>query len=486
MHVVLWDTRKCDVSKDFAGGFGVGQHPGHGGWRGWIIRRFFTRDRRPVSLLFAYLAAIFRRLGHTVEYVEDRMPGGADLIVFCPALITLALERKAIAEARSRFPKAGIIVAGSAASVMPEAFDDLEVTIVRGEAEQLYWKLDEVLSRPAACVNLGIIENLDRLPLPDWSPFRPRTYCIGYDFWRFPTALIQASRGCTFKCGYCPYILTDNSIRFRDSEAVADEIQEGIRRWGFRSFKFRDPLFGLSSARAYQLVELIGRLPQKIQFSVETRIELMPAEMLRALKRVGLTSITIGMESPDESRLRRYGRSAPGEDRQREFIEVCRKLGIRTAAGFMIGFPDDTEQSIRQVGRYAKRLNPTFANFNVVTPYPGTEFFAENRHRIADFDFSRYSSYTPVFKYDNLTPRELTRLHGRCFNNFYFRWGYLRENANLLWPALRRFGCGGSSCAAIGSDAAHPAVPKPLSGLDELKRKGLRRDTPHRPRMVSK
>ncbi len=486
MHVVLWDTRKCDVSKDFAGGFGVGQHPGHGGWRGWIIRRFFTRDRRPVSLLFAYLAAIFRGLGHTVEYVEDCMPGGADLIVFCPALVTLHLERKAIVEARSRFPKAVIIVAGTAASAMPEAFSDLDVTIVRGEAEQLYWKLDEVLSRPAAAVNLGMIEDLDRLPLPDWSPFRPRTFCIGYDFWLFPTALIQASRGCTFKCGYCPYILADNSMRFRDPEAVADEIREGIKRWRFRSFKFRDPLFGQSPARAYQLAELIGRLPRKIQFSVETRIEFMPAEMLRALRRVGLTSITIGIESPDKSLLQRYGRSTPGEDRQREFIEVCRKLGIRTTAGFMIGFPDDTEQSIRQVGRYAKRLNPTFANFNVVTPYPGTEFFDENRQRIADFDFSRYSSYAPVFNYDNLTPRELARLHGRCFNNFYFRWEYLRENAHLLWPALGRFGRGGSSYAAVGSYAAHPVMPKPFSGLEVLKRKGLRADTPHRPRMVSK
>jgi radical SAM superfamily enzyme YgiQ (UPF0313 family) len=280
--------------------------------------------------------------------------------------------------------------------------------------------------------------------------------------------------------------LADNSIRFRDPQAVADEIREGISRWGFRSFKFRDPLFGLSPARAYQLAELIGRLPRKIQFSVETRIELMPAEMLRALKRVGLTSITIGMESPDQSLLRRYGRSAPGEDRQREFIETCRKLGIRTAAGFMIGFPDDTEQSIRQVARYAKRLNPTFANFNIVTPYPGTEFFAENRHRIAETDYSRYSSYTPVFKYDDLTPRELARLHGRCFNTFYFRWEYLRENAHLLWPALLRFGRGGNSYPALGGDSAHPTVPRPLSGLETLKSKGLRADTPHRPRMVSK
>ena len=63
MHVVLWDTRKRDVSKDFAGGFGVGQYPGHGGWRGWIIRRFFTRDRRPVSFALCSFGGDFSPFG---------------------------------------------------------------------------------------------------------------------------------------------------------------------------------------------------------------------------------------------------------------------------------------------------------------------------------------------------------------------------------------------------------------------------------------
>jgi anaerobic magnesium-protoporphyrin IX monomethyl ester cyclase len=483
MHIVLWDTRKRDVSKDFAGGFGVGMYPG-GGLRGWIIRRFFTRDRRPVALLFAHLAAIFRRLGHTVEYAEDRMPKGADLYVFCPSLLTLSLERKAIVQCRLKNPGARVFVAGLTASLMPEAFSDLDVTIIRGEAEQLYWKLDEVLDRPGAAVNLGIADDLDRLPFADWSPFDPQKFRICYDFWRFPTALIQASRGCRFKCEYCPYILLDGGVRFRDPEAVADEIGYGIRRWGFRSFKFRDPLFGLDCARAYKLVDLIGRLPRKIQFSIETRIELVPFELLRALKSAGLSSITVGIESPDENQLRRYRRATSGEDRQHDFIAVCRKLGIRTVAGFMIGFPDDTPESIRGVERYARRLNPTFANFNIVTPYPGTEFAAQNRARIADLDYSRYSSYSPVLNYVNLSSKEIVRFHARCFNSFYFRWRYLRDNARLIWPALGRFGWG---AGASGSQKGHvhPAIPRLASGLEMLGRRGLRPDTPHPLRRTS-
>jgi anaerobic magnesium-protoporphyrin IX monomethyl ester cyclase len=479
MHIVLWDTRKLDVSKDFAGGFGVGQYPGYGGWRGWIIRRFFTRDHRPVAMLFAYLAAIFRRLGHTVEYAEDRMPDGADLYVFCPSLITLHLERDVIAKVRMRNPNARVFVAGLTATALPDAFADLGVTIISGEAEQLFWKFDEAYQQHHGIVDLGFTQDLDRLPYPDWSPFNPRKFRIGYDFWQFPTALIQSSRGCTQKCNYCPYILTNKSIRFRDPESVVDEINYCIRRWGFRSFKFRDPLFGSSRPRMCRMAELIGRLPRKIQFSIETRIELMPDELIGMLKEVGLTSITVGIESPDASQLRGYHRSGLSEDRQMEFIGTCRRLGIRTVAGFMIGFPGDTQQSIRKVEQYAKRLNPTFANFNVVTPYPGTEFFAANRELIAESDYTRYSSYSPVFKYKNLTHETLRNLHIRCFNHFYFRWDYLRDNAQLIWPSLLRFERKGNYLSNNGNKSGHTATYMLKSSRNRMKRGSVYLNTPH-------
>lgn len=479
MHVVLWDTRKLDVSKDFAGGFGVGRYPGYGGLRGKIIRWFFTRDHRPVALIYAYLAAIFRRLGHTVEYVVDRTDVPADLYVFCPSLITLDLERSAIGRVLAEVAGVRVLVVGAVATALPEAFAALNVTVVKGEAEQLLWKLDEVLARPGTSVHLGILENLDLLPLPDWSLFRPERFRIGYDFWKFPTALIQQSRGCSFRCNYCPYLLLDRTVRYRDPEAVVDEICYGMRRWGFQSFKFRDPLFGLDRARVYRLAELLQHLPRPIQFSVETRIDLMPPEILRVLQRVGLTSITVGIETPDHGTLRRYRRAAISDDRQREFISLCRGLHIRTVAGFMVGFPEDTPQSIHNVLDYAKSLGPTFANFNVVTPYPGTDFYEQAKDRLTEVPFTHYTVYHPVLRCQHLSADELRRLVGNCFTHYYFRWGYMRENASLIWPALRRLGLGRRAPRRLGGDPAHRGVPRPLSGADLLLRQGLRRDGPH-------
>jgi radical SAM superfamily enzyme YgiQ (UPF0313 family) len=473
MNILLWDTRQRDVSKDFAGGFGVGMYRGQSGPRDRIVRWFYRRDRRPAALLYAYLAAAFTRLGHRVRYVVDQPPRGADLYVFNPSLITLDPERQVIARLRAEEPTARVLVVGTTASILPEEFADLGVTVVQGEAEQLFWRLDEVLERPAGAVQLGVTEDLDRLPLPDWSPLGPERFRIGYDFWRFPTGLIQSSRGCRFKCNYCPYLVLENTTRFRDPLAVAEEMRQGILRWGFRSFKFRDPLFGLSRERTLRLIDEIHRLPraaggQPVQFSIESRIELLPLELLRLLKRTGLTSITFGVETPSDPTLKNYRRQTIDKDRQHAFVAACRALGIRTVAGFMIGFPEDTEYSIRRVLRYAMSLGPTFANFNVVTPYPGTAFFQTMRDRLETIDYSRFNVYTPMLKYDHLTPRQIEGLLGKCFQHYYFRWQYLKENAALLWPGLRRLGFGAEPRHEVLEMREKTGTPSPRAELRVL------------------
>lgn len=442
MKVVLWDTRQLDVSKDFAGGYGVGQYASGGGWRGRVVRSFYKRDFRPAALTFAYLSSIFRKLGHEVCYSEDNTAQQGDVYVFNPSLITLNLELDAIREIAETQPQAKILIVGILATTLPAAFDDVPVTLVQGEPEQLLCKLDEVLNHGTGPVAVGSVQNLDSLPFPDWDLFEPRKFKIGYDFTKFPTGLIQQSRGCTFTCNYCPYIVIENKTRFRSPESVADEMRRGIEKYGFRSFKFRDPLFGLDRKRVLRLAELIGQLPRKVEFSIESRIDLLKPETLTVLKEVGLTSITVGIETPNETTLKHYKRAPIHDDKQRQFADTCRQLRIRVVAGFMIGFPEDTTQSIKHVIRYAKSVNPTFANFNIVTPYPGTDFYNQVIGDIADFDVTKYNVYTPVMKYQHLTPEEVTAWHARCFTKFYFRWDWLKSHAHLLWPMSRWLGFG--------------------------------------------
>ena len=174
-------------------------------------------------------------------------------------------------------------------------------------------------------------EDLDRLPLPDWSPLGPQRFRIGYDFWRFPTGLVQSSRGCRFKCNYCPYLVLENTTRFRDPRAVVEEMRQGILPLGLpfvqvpRSAVRTEPRPHAAAHRRNPSAGCRG----KIQFSIESRIELLPPEMLRLLKRVGLTSITVGIETPDDPTLRHYRRQTIDKDRQQR---VRRHLPRRWAS----------------------------------------------------------------------------------------------------------------------------------------------------------
>jgi hypothetical protein len=132
----------------------------------------------------------------------------------------------------------------------------------------------------------------------------------------------------------------------------------------------------------------------------------------------------------------RYKRAPIKDDKQNSFVETCRKLGVRVIAGFIIGFPEDTEESIRAVLRYAKTINPFAANFNICTPYPGTGFLEEIEDKIGSKDWSRYDVYTANLKYENLTTAQVQHLHQKCFEQYYFRWKYLSSNWEFLLPRL--------------------------------------------------
>src|SRR5262249_35198998 len=299
-------------------------------------------------------------------------------------------------------------------------------------------RCDEILASSERHIDIGAVADLDALPFPDWSIFPYRRFQVRYDFWEFPTAYVQSSRGCTLSCSYCPYIILENKVRARSAERVAEEIRRDMDEYGFRSFKFRDPLFGAKRKHVEQIADAISRLPRRIQFSVESRIELLPREVLSLLRDVGLTSVTVGIETPSRDTLVKYKRAPIKDDKQSQFVELCRGLGIRVVAGFMIGFPEDTRQSIRAVLRYAKQVDPFAANFNVCTPYPGTGFIDEIAPQIASRDWTRYDVYTPNLKYEHLTAEIVAELHQECFRQYYFRWKYLGDNWQFHFPRLHR------------------------------------------------
>ena len=80
---------------------------------------------------------------------------------------------------------------------------------------------------------------------------------------------------------------------------------------------------------------------------------------------------------------------------------------------FIIGFPTDNEKTIMNTINYAKKLNTTFAQFSVWTPYPETPVFEEYKNKIIVNKFEKYDQYNLIYEHKTLSQKNIRYLAAR-------------------------------------------------------------------------
>jgi len=147
--------------------------------------------------------------------------------------------------------------------------------------------------------------------------------------------------------------------------------------------------------------------------------------------------MSFGVESTDPATLKKSGRRPIPQHHQRTIIDHCRKKGIVTAAFYVLGFLQDDWNSIAATIDYATDLGSTFAQFKILTPYPGTPMFKQIEPLLSETDWEKFDGYTPTFKHPNLTGSELRYLLGAAYKRFYMRPSYLANFLKIQNSAVR-------------------------------------------------
>jgi len=200
---------------------------------------------------------------------------------------------------------------------------------------------------------------------------------------------------------------------------------------------FRDPLFTQDRDRVLELCDGIRsrRLPHT--FECETRLDRLDDELLRVMHAAGLRAMTFGVESVAPATLKHVGRRPIPEPQQRLVLRRCHDLKIRTAAFYVIGFAEDTWESIGATIEYAIDLGSTLAQFKILTPYPGTPLFKRMQPTITETDWERFDGFTPTFTHPSLTHAELTFLLGNAYTRYYIRPSFLTNCLGIESPRVR-------------------------------------------------
>ena len=291
---------------------------------------------------------------------------------------------------------AWVVYGGIHATLFPDEAHELggAHAVVRGDGD-VAWAgaiADCEAGTPQRVYEAGRIEG-DAFKAARWDLLPPDRY-----MW----ASVQTVRGCPKHCSFCSVWRTDGQQpRQRLVDAVVAEIVE-LRRRGFRFIALADDNFypvsqadlaqaarradparlhQLQALRAerFELMNRLAELPDDLVFYTQITMEAAEdPEFLSAMRKAHIRGALVGVESVTADGLKDVykGFNLAGDalvDRLRAF----RAHDVHVLGSFIFGLPTDNAATFDATADLASRAGVTFAQFVMLTPFPGTIDFAK-------------------------------------------------------------------------------------------------------------
>ncbi len=238
------------------------------------------------------------------------------------------------------------------------------------------------------------IEELDTLCFPHEYAAE-----VLHDYDRYPPEAfshIFAIRGCPYNCFFCgSQNVWGRKVRFRSVANVIAEIKS-LQKKGISSIHFDDDTFGVNSAYISELCHAIETECPGLQWSCELHVRLVTDVHIAMMKKAGCFSIQLGIESGNNQILNDI-RKGFKIDQAIEAVETIRRHDVAVQAFFIVGFPQETEESLKDTVSAMKQIRGRLS-YSIFTPYPGTEAFDFClEHGLVDekFDVSIYNHQSP-------------------------------------------------------------------------------------------
>ena len=287
------------------------------------------------------------------------------------------------------------------------------------------------------------IQDLDSLPFPAYDLMPLEKYTVlGHRLEHFP---MITSRGCPFGCRYCSSSLfLGRKFRARSPKNVVDEIEWLVGDFKAKYIAFSDDTFTLSKRRVIEICDEIIKRNLDIKWSCSSRVDTISKELLEKMKDAGCSAIYYGVESASQ-RVLNYYKKRINLERVKEAVKLTKKAGIEVICSFIIGSPYETKEDMKATLKFALKLNPDYAQFSILTPYPGTDIYREAKEKnlLLTENFDNYTAGKPVIKNFYLSPEEIKKFLRFCYLRFYLRPGFIireirKGNLGVVIETMRR------------------------------------------------
>ncbi|MBS7616368.1 cobalamin-dependent protein [Candidatus Bathyarchaeota archaeon] len=324
-------------------------------------------------------------------------------------------------------------------------FPEIDV-IVRGEGEETIVELVKNAKKPSAFSRIKgisfrrngeifhtapreLIENIDELPYPGYHFVKDlvgKYHFAAMAGRKAPYALIEGSRGCYHSCTFCTqWRHWQGKWRTKSPARVADEMAFCYNNYGSRFIWLTDDNLG-SGSRIGEIAEEILKLDMReLMWFVQARCDdiVRNEKFLPKLRRSGLRWVLLGVENPNQTVLDEYGKNITVEDAKKA-VRLLKKHDIAAHTMFIIGARKDTAKSIAKVREFVSELDPDFAIFAILTPFPGTQIYEEAKQNgwIEDFNWANYDMVHAIMPTETLSRNEVQEELYACYRSFYGSW----------------------------------------------------------------
>jgi len=215
------------------------------------------------------------------------------------------------------------------------------------------------------------LPNLEREPVP-YLPSETLMKTSG------SRASFDAGRGCPFLCSFCTIInVQGHKSRFRSADDIERIMRKNIAQ-GIDNFFISDDDFARNrnwEAIFDRLIALREKEGLKLRFviQVDTMCHKIPRFIEKAA-RAGVTRVFIGLESVNQEALKGVQKKQNKISEYRKMLQAWHSVGALTYAGYILGFPTDTPESIRRdIRLIQKELPIDIMEFFILTPLPGSQ-----------------------------------------------------------------------------------------------------------------
>jgi anaerobic magnesium-protoporphyrin IX monomethyl ester cyclase len=384
--------------------------------------------------------------------LEQRISMFKPDVVACASLATCNAYAvvKTLETAKRVYPSALTVTGGQHFSATAkdslQQYPEIDV-IVRGEGEQTLTELIKSQQVKASFRNIQDIsyrqgkkiihnpirtqiENLEDLPFPGYHLVKanmPKYHFSIMGGENNPYALIEGARGCDHQCTFCTQWRHWQACwRVKSAKRIADEMAFCIQEFGSKFIWLTDDNFGAGRRPAEIAEEIISRqLPEDVSWFVQARCDdiIRNKEALPRLRKSGLNWVLLGVENSNTQTLESFKKGITPAD-AKFAVRLLQDNGIFAHAMVIIGSRKDTHQTIVQLKEFANDLDPDFIMFGILTPFPGTEIYAEAERNgwIMDRNWSHYDMIHAIMPTETLSPIEVQEELYGCYRDFYGSW----------------------------------------------------------------